>query len=72
MFRTKLPSVIENHVLSLEPQSLAICHPNDRTVASGVVVVVGIIVNGGGVCNRSQMRTTKCTCVIFDVSIGRP
>jgi len=29
------------------------------TVASGVVVVVV----GGGVCNRSQMRTSKCTCL---------
>jgi len=29
---------------------------------SGVVVV--------GVCNRSQMRTSKCTCLIFGVSIG--
>jgi len=28
-------------------------------VASGVVVVVV------GVCNRSQMRTSKCTCLIF-------
>ena len=34
------------------------------TVASGVVVVVV------GVCNRSQMRTGKCTCLIFGVSIG--
>jgi len=41
-------------------QLLAIClyHPSDHTVASGVV------------CNRSQMRTSKCTCVIFGVSIG--
>jgi len=31
----------------------------------GVVVVVVV-----GVCNRSQMRTTKCTCLIFVVSIG--
>jgi len=30
---------------------------------SGVVVVVGV-------CNRSQMRTSKCTCLIFGVSIG--
>jgi len=36
----------------------AIClyRPIDRTVASGVVVVVVV-----GVCNRSQMRTSKCT-----------
>jgi len=43
-------------------------------VASGVVsVVVGVVVVfvvGGGVCNRSQMRTSKCTCLIFGVSIG--
>ena len=40
---------------------LAICRPNGCTVVSGVVV---------GVCNRSQMRTSKCTCLIFGVSIG--
>ena len=38
------------------------------TVASGVVGVVVVVV--GGVCNRSQMRTSKCTCSIFGVSIG--
>jgi len=43
---------------------LAICRPSDRTVASGIVVVVV------SVCNRSQMRTSKCTCPIFTVSIG--
>jgi len=31
-------------------------------VASGVVVVVGV-------CNHSQIRTSKCTCLIFGVSI---
>jgi len=31
------------------------------TVASGVVV---------GVCNLSQMRTSKYTCLVFGVSIG--
>ena len=41
---------------------LAICRPSGCTVVSGVVVVV--------VCNRSQMRTSKCTCLIFSVSIG--
>ena len=41
--------------------SLAICHPSGCTVVSGVVV---------GVCNHSQMRTSKCTCLIFGVSIG--
>jgi len=42
-------------------------------VASGiVVVVVGIVVVVVvvGVCNRSQMRTSKCTCLIFGVSTG--
>ena len=32
---------------------------------SGVVVVVVVV----GVCNRSQMRTIKCTCLIFGMSI---
>jgi len=44
----------------------AICRPSGCTVASGVVSVVVV----GGVCNRSQMRTSKCTCLIFGVSIG--
>jgi len=44
-------------------------------VASGivgivVVVVVIVVVIGSGVCNHSQMRTSKCTCLIFGVSIG--
>jgi len=43
-------------------RQLAICRPSGCTVASGVVVV--------GVCNRSQMRTGKCTCLIFGVSVG--
>ena len=57
--------------------SLVICLycPSDHTVACGVVVVViGIVVIVVvvvvGVCNRSQMITSKCTCVIFGVSIG--
>jgi len=37
-------------------------------VASGAVGVVVVVVVG--VCNRSQMRTSKCTCLIFGVSIG--
>ena len=45
----------------------AICRPNGCTVVSVVVVVVVV---GGGVCNRSQMRTSKCTCLIFGVNIG--
>jgi len=47
---------------------LAICRPSGCTVASGVVGVVVVVVVG--VCNRSQMRTSKCTCLIFGVSIG--
>ena len=37
-------------------------------MASGVVVVVVVVVVGA--CNCSQMRTSKCTCLIFGVSIG--
>ena len=37
------------------------------TVASGVVGV-GIVVVG--IYNHSQLRTSKCTCLIFGVSIG--
>ena len=46
--------------------SMAIClyRPSIRTVVSGVVVVVV-----GVVCNRSQMRTTKRTSLIFGASI---
>jgi len=47
---------------------LAVCRPSGCTVASGVVVVVIVIVIG--ICNRSKMRTSKCTCLIFDASIG--
>ena len=43
--------------------SLAICRPSGCTAASCVVVVVV------GVCNRSQTRTSKCTCLIFGVSL---
>ena len=39
----------------------AICRPSGCTVVSGVVVV--------GLCNRSQVRTTKYTCLIFGVNI---
>jgi len=42
-------------------RSLAIWRPSGCTVASGVVVV--------DVCNRSQVRTAKCTCLISGVSI---
>jgi len=43
---------------------LAIRRPSGCTVASGVV---GVVV---GVCNRFQMRTSKCTCLIFGANIG--
>jgi len=43
--------------------SLSIRRPSGCTVASSVA---GIVV----VCNCSQMRTSKCTCLIFGVSIG--
>ena len=39
---------------------LAICRPSGCTETFGVV----------GVYNRSQMRTSKCTCLVFGVSIG--
>ena len=45
-----------------------ICDPCGCTVASGVVGVVVVVVVG--VCNRSEMRTSKCTCLIFGMSIG--
>jgi len=38
--------------------------PSGCTVVSDVVVVVV------GVCNRSQRRTSKYTCLIFVVTIG--
>ena len=59
-----VPTPRNSNAFSLQ---LAICRPSGCTVVSGVVVVVVV---GGGVCNRSQMRTSKCTCLIFGVSIG--
>jgi len=51
--------------------SLATCRPSGRTdVASGVVDVVVVVVVVIGVCNRSQMSTSKCTCLMFGVSIA--
>jgi len=47
---------------------LVIRHSSDHTVASGFVGVVVVVVIG--VCNHCQMKTSKCTCVIFGVSIG--
>ena len=43
---------------------LAICR-RGCTVVSSVVGVVVVVVD---VCNRSQMRTGKCTCLIFGVN----
>jgi len=59
-------------------RSLAICRPSGCTVVSGfvvvvvviVVVVVVVVVVVFGVCNCSQMRTGKCSCLIFGVRIG--
>jgi len=48
---------------------LTICRPSDCTVASGVVGVVVVVVVVSN-CNRSQMRTSKYTCLIFGVNIG--
>jgi len=42
---------------------LAMCRSSGCTVAFGVVGVVGV-------CNCSQMGTSKCTCLIFGASIG--
>ena len=39
-------------------------------MAPGVVGVVVVVVVVAGVCNRSQMRTSEGTCLIFGVSIG--
>ena len=44
--------------------ALAAKQMSDCSVASGIVVVVV------GVYNRSQMKTSKCRCLIFGVSIG--
>jgi len=46
---------------------LAICRTSGCTVASGVVGIIVVVV--GGICNRSQMRTSKFTLLIFGVSI---
>jgi len=47
------------HVFLILSLLLAICRPSGCTMASGIV----------GVFNCSQMRTSKCTCLIFGVSI---
>jgi len=50
-----------------EEDLLAICCPSGCTVESSIVDVIVFVVVG--VCNCSQMRTSKCTCLIFGVSI---
>jgi len=52
----------DQHIRKANAKLLAIVVPSGCTMASGVF--------GGGVCNRSQIRTSKCTCLIFGVSIG--
>ena len=52
----------DNHTST---SSLAICHPSVCTVVSGIIIVVVV-----GVCNCSQMRTSKCACLIFGGSTG--
>ena len=61
---TSVVSPVQIH-LQVPTALLVICRPSGCTVAYGVVVVVVVVV----VCNRSQMRTSKCTCLIFGVSI---
>jgi len=62
---------ISKYDIILSSVQSSICHPSDCTVVSGIVVVVVVVVIvGADVCNRSQMRTSKCTCLIFGVSIG--
>jgi len=60
---------LNSHTAQQYCSSSSQCRPSGCTVASGVGVVVVVVV-GGGVCNRSQMKTSKCTCLIFGVSIG--
>jgi len=42
--------------------------PRHARLAIGCIVVSGVIVVVGA-CNHSQRRTSKCTCLIFGVSI---
>jgi len=58
----KFTGYVYMHLCFILPFSLAICRPSGCTVASRVV--------GVGFCNHSQMRTSKCTCLISCVSIG--
>jgi len=55
---------MKSNVITILYLLLAICHPSGCTVVSGIVVVVGI-------CNLSQMRTSKCTCLIFGLDPGQ-
>jgi len=49
-------------IMTKQQSSLwAICRPSGCTVVSGVVVVVVVV----SVCNRSQMRASRFTCLIF-------
>jgi len=59
----------QSHTVFDYSELLAICRPSGCTVVSGVVGVGVVVV---GVCNHSQMRTSKCrpTCLIFGVSVG--
>jgi len=61
---TPPPSVLPLRAIAQRQHSwrLLICRHSGCTVASGIV----------DVCNRSQMRTSKCrpTCLIFGVNIG--
>jgi len=63
--RRMSPHLVVDHYCNLALTGL-VGGPSGCTVASGVVGVVVVV----GVCNRCQMRTSKCTCLIFGVSIG--
>jgi len=56
-------SISRLYGMNLTSVLLAICRPTDCTVVSSVVVVIGI-------CNCSQMRTSKYTHLVFGISIG--
>jgi len=66
LVRIVLHLSVSSAVNDLVSRLLAICRLGG-TVASGVVFVVVV---GGGDCNRSQVRTSKYTCLIFGLSIG--
>jgi len=62
-------SIASHDITIITITLLAISRPSGCTVASGVVVVGVVVVVVVGVYNRSQMRTSKCACLIFDVSV---